>query len=105
MKSSSIQLKPIGIWTGAFEHQPAAKVREAVRELEQLGFGAIWFSEGLGRESLTQASLLLGATSSIVIATGISNIYARDPFSMAAGQKTLSEAYPNRFLLGLGVSH
>ena len=39
------------------------------------------------------------------MATGIANIYGRDPFTMAAGQKTLSEAYQNRFLLGLGVSH
>src|SRR6202040_3662956 len=58
-----------------------------------------------GREALTQAGLLLAATKQIVIATGITNIYARDPFAMAAGQKTLAEAYPSRFLLGLGVSH
>jgi probable F420-dependent oxidoreductase len=36
---------------------------------------------------------------------GIANIYARDAVAMAAGQKSLAEAYPNRFLLGLGVSH
>jgi probable F420-dependent oxidoreductase len=41
----------------------------------------------------------------MVIATGIANIYGRDPVTMAAAQKTLAEAYPNRFLLGLGVSH
>src|ERR1700693_2421886 len=41
----------------------------------------------------------------MVIATGIANIYARDAMAMASGQKTLAEAYPNRFLLGLGVSH
>jgi probable F420-dependent oxidoreductase len=104
-KSSPISLKPIGIWTGAFEQQPAAKVHEAVAELEQLRFGAIWYLEAVGREALTQAGLLLSATSRIVVATGIANIYARDPFSMAGGQKTLSEAYPGRFLLGLGVSH
>jgi probable F420-dependent oxidoreductase len=40
-----------------------------------------------------------------VIATGIANIWARDPFTMTAAQLTLSEAYPERFLLGLGVSH
>src|SRR5262249_12050481 len=38
-------------------------------------------------------------------ATGIASIYARDPVTMAAGQNTLAEAYPGRFLLGLGVSH
>jgi probable F420-dependent oxidoreductase len=39
------------------------------------------------------------------VATGIANIYGRDPITMASGLKTLSEAYPNRYLLGLGVSH
>jgi probable F420-dependent oxidoreductase len=102
---SSLPLKKIGIWTGAFESQPATKIKAAATELEQLGYGAIWYSEGLGRESLTQAGLLLPATSHIVIATGIANIYGRDPMTMASAQKTLTEAYPERFLLGLGVSH
>ena len=101
---SSLQLTKIGIWT-AFEKQPASKLKEAVAELEQLGYGAVWYSEGLGRESLTQAGLLLSASSRMVIATGITNIYGRDPVTAAAGQKTLSEAYPDRFVLGLGVSH
>ena len=103
--TSSLDFKKIGIWTGAFEMQPASKLKQAVAELEQLGYGAVWYSEALGRESLTQAALLLSASSEIVIATGIANIYGRDPVTMAAAQKTLSEAYPNRFLLGLGVSH
>jgi probable F420-dependent oxidoreductase len=100
-----MQLQPIGIWTGAFERQPANKVRDAAAQLEQLGYGAIWFSESSGREALTQAALLLAATSRMVIATGIANIYGRDPVTMASAQKTLSEAYPDRFVLGLGVSH
>ena len=76
-------LKKIGIWSGAFEQQPASKVREVVAELEQLGYGAVWYSEGFGRESLTQAGLLLSATSRIVVASGITNIYGRDPFTTA----------------------
>ena len=103
--TASLALKKIGIWTGAFEQEPANKVRQAVVELEQLGYGAVWYSEGLGRESLTQAALLLSASSHIVVATGIANIYGRDPFTMASAHKTLSEAYPERFVLGLGVSH
>ena len=105
MNSLSIELGPIGIWTAQLDYQPAAKAKKAAAELEQLGFGAIWFPESVGREALTNAALLLGATSRIVIATGIANIYARDAVTMAAGQKTLAEAYPGRFLLGLGVSH
>jgi probable F420-dependent oxidoreductase len=80
-------------------------MQEAVVELEEMGYGAIWCGEALGREALTKAGLLLAGTKRVAIATGIANIYGRDPVTMAAGQKTLAEAYPNRFLLGLGVSH
>ena len=105
MSQSSMQLGSIGIWTRLFEDHPAAKVQETASELEALGYGAIWFGEAVGREALTHAGLLLARTRRIVIATGIANIYARDAIAMAAGQKTLAEAYPGRFLLGLGVSH
>jgi probable F420-dependent oxidoreductase len=105
MAQNSIQLGRIGIWTRALENLPAAKAQETARELEELGFGALWFGEALGREVLTNAGILLAGTKRMVIATGIANIYARDAVAMASGQKTLAEAYPNRFLLGLGVSH
>jgi probable F420-dependent oxidoreductase len=105
LAQSSIQLGSVGIWTTQFENFPATQMQEATAELEELGFGAIWFGEAVGREALTQAGLLLAATKKIVVATGIANIYARDPFAMAAGQKTLAEAYAGRFVLGLGVSH
>jgi probable F420-dependent oxidoreductase len=95
----------IGVWTSTLDSQPALKAQEAAWELERLGYAAIWFPESLRREALTNAGLLLAATGRIVVATGIANIYARDAITMAAGQKTLAEAYPGRFLLGLGVSH
>ena len=59
----------------------------------------------IGREALCNAGLLFAGTKRIGLATGIANIYARDAMAMASGQKTLAETYPNRFLLGLGVSH
>jgi len=105
MAQTSIQVGPVGIWTRQLEDLPAAKAQETAQEFEELGYGALWFGEAAGREALTNAGLLLAGTKSIVIATGIANIYARDAVAAAAGQKTLAEAYPNRFLLGLGVSH
>jgi probable F420-dependent oxidoreductase len=105
MAQSSIQLGRVGIWTRQLEDQPAAKAQEAARELEELGYGALWFGEAFGRDALVNSGLLLAATQRMVVATGIANIYARDAMAMACGQKTLAEAYPNRFLLGLGVSH
>ena len=95
----------VGIWTFALDLQPAATAQEAAAEIESLGYGAIWIPEAVGREPLTSAGLLLAGTRRIVLATGIASIWGRDPMAMAAGQKTLTEAYPERFLLGLGVSH
>jgi probable F420-dependent oxidoreductase len=105
MAQTSIQLGRVGIWTRQLEDQPAAKAQETARELEELGYGALWFGEAFGREALTNAGLLLAGTKRMIIAIGIANIYARDALAMSGGQKTLAEAYPNRFLLGLGVSH
>lgn len=100
-----MDLKPVGIWTGQLDYQPANQAREAVAALEELGYGAVWVGEAVGREALSNAGLLLSATSHLVVATGIANIWVRDALAMVAGQNTLAEAYPERFLLGLGVSH
>ena len=105
MAQKSIQLGAIGVWTFQLDALPAARMQETVAELEEMGYGAVWYGEAVGREALTKAALLLAGTKRVVIATGIANIYARDPVTMATAQKTLAEAHPNRFLLGLGVSH
>jgi probable F420-dependent oxidoreductase len=95
----------IGIWTSALDRQPAPVARRAAQEIEQLGYGALWVGEAARREAFTNASMLLSATHQLVVATGIANIWARDPMAMAAGQRTLAEAWGGRFLLGVGVSH
>jgi probable F420-dependent oxidoreductase len=95
-----------GIWNFALQRMAAADEIAAAREYERLGFPAIWLPESLGsKEVFAHASLLLGATQRAVFATGIANIHARDPMAMANGAKALSEAYPDRFVLGIGVSH
>jgi probable F420-dependent oxidoreductase len=92
----------VGIWTYTFDGQPMPRVREAAAEIEELGFDTLWFGEAFGREAYTQAGLLLAATRRITVATGIANIYRRDPYAIAAAERTLAEAYPGRFLNGLG---
>jgi probable F420-dependent oxidoreductase len=74
-------------------------------EIESMGYSALWIPEAYGRESFTNAGLLLADTTSLVVATGIANIWARDAVASANAAKTLSAAYDNRFVLGLGVSH
>jgi probable F420-dependent oxidoreductase len=101
-----MELGHVGVWLGPLSLRAAAETRGTARELEELGYSAIWFGEGVGtKECFTQAATLLAWTERAVIATGIANIYARDPMAMANGTRTLAEAYPGRFLLGIGVSH
>ncbi len=101
----AIRLGRVGVWTGQLDFSPADVVREAAREVEALGYGALWTGEAVGREVLSAAQLLLAATDTLVVGTGIANIWARDALATAAGQLALGEAYPDRFVLGIGVSH
>jgi probable F420-dependent oxidoreductase len=101
-----MELGRIGVWLGPLSLREAAETRDFAPELEELGYRAIWFGEGVGtKECFTQAATLLAFTDRAVVATGIANIYARDPMAMANGARTLADAYPGRFLLGIGVSH
>jgi probable F420-dependent oxidoreductase len=100
-----VRLNGVGVWTAQLDFQPAPRLPEIAQELETLGYGSLWIGENVGREPISQAALLLGSTRRMVIATGIVNIWARDPMATLAAQLTLAEAYPDRFLLGLGVSH
>ena len=100
-----IDLGRVGIWTGVLDQVPSSRAVELASELEDLGYGAIWFPEAVGRDPFVIATLLLRGTSSIKVATGIANVYARDPMTTANAQRTIAEALPGRFLLGLGVSH
>ena len=100
-----IDIGRIGIWTGALDGHPTATAQNAARELEAMGFTTLWIPEAVGRDPFVNSANLLAATTKLKLATGIANIYARDPMTMVACQKTLAEAYPGRFLLGMGVSH
>ncbi len=101
-----MQLGRVGVWLGALGWAPAAREREAAAEIEELGYGTLWYSEAHNsKESLSHGALLLAATSRIVVASGIANIWVRDPMAMVAGANALAEAHPGRFLLGVGVSH
>ena len=95
----------VGLWTMTLEAVPVGRATEIVGEVESLGYRALWLPEAWGREAFTSAGLALGATSSMVIATGIANIWARDAVSAVNASRTLNAAYTERFVLGLGVSH
>ena len=94
----------IGIWF-FLDAMSAPQTAEFVRTAEKLGYGAMWIPEAVGRDPFAHIGYLAARTEKIVFATGIANIYARDPISMSAASKTVAEASGGRFLLGIGVSH
>ena len=96
----------IGVWSSAFAVAPATEARQAVREIDELGYDTLWYPEGLGtRESLTNGAVLLGASERIRVASGIASIWGRDAVSAVNAARVLADAFDDRFLLGLGVSH
>ncbi|CAN5331961.1 TIGR03620 family F420-dependent LLM class oxidoreductase [soil metagenome] len=99
------RLGPVGVWCSQLQWQPATRAQEAVGEIEELGYAALWVGEATGKEVMTHAAILLASGGRIVVATGIASIWARDPMAMANAGRTLAEAYPGRFVMGLGVSH
>ena len=100
-----MNLGRIGLWTADFDLQPMAKAQEAIAQVEEMGYGAVWVPEAVIREPFASTALLLSATKKMVLATGIASLHARTAQTMQAGWKTLTEAFPDRFLLGIGVSH
>ncbi len=94
----------VGVWWTS-DTRPITEVQRAATELEGLGYGSLWFGEAAGKEALTQSGALLAATRRLRVGTGIANIHARDAMAAESGGRTLVAQYPERFLLGLGVSH
>jgi probable F420-dependent oxidoreductase len=84
---------------------PGAALGPFARKVEQLGYSTLWFAEGVGRESLSLAMHLLDQTRTLVIGTGIAVAYSREPIAAGNAARALSELFPDRFILGLGVSN
>ena len=99
-----MKLEKLGVWAG-IDALSAADAAGFAKRVEAWGYGALWVPEAVGREVFSASAWLLANTGSLIIASGIANIYARDSFSAAAAQKGLNEQSGGRFLLGLGVSH
>lgn len=93
-----------GVWWMT-EGMSAAEAAGFARSLEELGYGAWWIPETMGRDPFVAASHLLDATDDLVLATGIANIFHRHPGAMKQAQLALAEQSGDRFLLGMGVSH
>ncbi len=94
----------LGIWcsTNVLDKAALAALASGV---ERHGYETLWYPESLSYETFAMAGFLLSETSSLKVASGIANIYARDAFTSAQGHDSLNRMYDGRFILGLGVSH
>jgi probable F420-dependent oxidoreductase len=82
-----------------------AELGPLARKVERLGYGVFWYTEGVGRESLSLGTYLLTQTQRIVVASGIAVAFCREPIAAGNAARALSELFPGRFILGLGVSN
>jgi probable F420-dependent oxidoreductase len=100
-------LGPIGVsLPGSLTSAPPVHLqRDAVRRLERAGYRMVWVNEVLGKDALVQVGTLLAATDQVAFGTCIANIWARPPQTMHAAAAQLAEAYPGRFVMGLGVGY
>lgn len=99
-----MQLGKLGCWNHV-DHLKADEATAFARRVEDWGYSTFWVPEAVGRDPFSLIGFLAAKTSRIVYATGIANIYARDPMLMKAIWKTVAGLAPDRFILGLGVSH
>ncbi|MFI9242043.1 LLM class F420-dependent oxidoreductase [Streptomyces sp. NPDC053086] len=94
-----------GIWSVELRSEDPdrrGELDEAVAELEELGYGAVWLG---GNSTADHAAPLLGATRRVVVGTSIQSVWQQDADTTAAGFTEVDAAHPGRFALGLGVSH
>jgi probable F420-dependent oxidoreductase len=92
------------VTTGDLDHLTASQAQDYVRGVEEAGFGMLWLAEVLGREAFTTAQMALAATTSLSVGSGVARALERVPKNAAAAAAGLSEAFPGRYVLGLGVS-
>jgi len=77
-----MNLGRVGLFTNALGLMSSDDARDAVREIEALGFPSMWFPESVGgKEVFAQSATLLAWSEELVIAAGIANIAARDPMA------------------------
>ena len=99
-----MEIGKYGVWM-FLDAMAAPQSAQFARKVEKLGYSALWIPEAVGREPFAHAGYLAANTERLIIATGIANIWARDPMTMMAGARTLAEMSGGRFALGIGVSH
>jgi probable F420-dependent oxidoreductase len=94
----------LGVWS-VVDHLDYNNVIATAKRIETLGYSALWMPEVASRDPFINISVIAQHTETLLLATGIANIYARDAMSMSAIRRTLDELSKGRLIMGMGVSH
>jgi probable F420-dependent oxidoreductase len=97
--SLKLDLGRYGVWLPSRSITP-----ELAAQIESLGYGAAWIG-GSPDADLKWVEPALAQTSSLQLATGIINIWSSPAADVAESYHRIENAYPGRFLLGIGVGH
>ena len=97
--SLKLDLGRYGVWLGSRSITPDLAV-----QIESLGYGAAWVG-GSPDADLKWVEPALAQTSTLQLATGIINIWSSPAAEVAESYHRIENAYPGRFLLGIGVGH
>ena len=95
LAAARARLGRVGVWFGALGPVPAGPERDIVTRIEELGYPALWITE-FDKDAFAHAGLVLAATRRLTVATGIANVWAREPETLVSGANTLAEAYAAR---------
>jgi len=79
--------------------------RDAIRRLEAAGYCAAWLKEGLGGKDVFVQLAMLMPSSELVFGTAITPIWTRPPMVAHGAASQLGQAFPGRFVLGIGAGY
>jgi len=99
-----MSLGKLGVWAWV-DNAGFEGAADFAQQIESLGYSALWVPEAVGCDPFVTLALLAQRTTTLKLATGIANIYARDAMAMQSVRKTLDGLSGGRLILGLGVSH
>ncbi|WP_236792288.1 TIGR03620 family F420-dependent LLM class oxidoreductase [Amycolatopsis sp. GM8] len=109
VRSARSSIGPVGFHlptVGAMKRFPMAMQVDAVRRLERAGYKAAWNGEGIGgKDGLVELAVLLGATERMTFGTSVANMWARPAETAHGASALLADAFPGRFVLGLGPGY
>ena len=90
-----------GVWT-SYRPFGSERAGDAAKLVEQLGYTAWWVG---GSPHVPDIRPVLEATSTLVAATGILNVWGNQPADTAAAAAAVRADFPGRFMLGIGIGH